>query len=286
MNVISDPPSVQQPVSGGPLLIAHRGLSARFPENTPASFAAAQLEGSEAIELDVQLTSDGELVVFHDECLSRITGQVGHVRDFTYAELRTLDAGAWKGPAFAGQVIPRLADLEVFWSAARFVNIEMKSFRKGDLAVAEAVAKFVRARNGNFLVSASDWTLLRHYRRLDPVTPLAVLFEGGQWPQAMAVAQETGAVAVNPDSLSVAAPWLSLARERGLDVYVHTINSPEDAANLFKLGVTGIFTDDTTVLRAALAEAPASRVSAALKRPGKSLVNPVLPNGLGGVVTG
>lgn len=286
MNTSSGFASVQQPVVGGPLLIAHRGLSARFPENTLASFAAAQLEGSEAVEFDVQLTADGEIVVFHDEYLSRITGQGGRVSDFTYDELCRLDAGAWKGETFVGQLIPRLADLEVFWSTVRFVNIEMKSFGDNDYRLAEAVAAYVHERKGNFLVSASDWELLRYYRRLDPVTPLAVLFDQAKWTEALALADELGAVAVNPDSRSVAAPWVALARGRGLDVYVHTINSPEDAASLYRLGVTGIFTDDTTVLQAALADVLASEPAVPQSAPSLGLANSLLPSGLGDIVTG
>src|SRR6185295_20215055 len=89
--------------------IAHRGASGRAPENTPAAFAAALALGAEAIELDCQLSADGEPVVIHDETLERTSDGRGPVGDRTAAELDQLDAGSWFGPEFRGERIPRLA---------------------------------------------------------------------------------------------------------------------------------------------------------------------------------
>src|SRR5438552_1390463 len=95
----------------GIIRIAHRGASARAPENTYASFAAALDLGVDAIELDCQLSADGELVVIHDETLDRTTSGLGPVGAKTYHELAALDAGAWWDPRHRGERIPRLADV-------------------------------------------------------------------------------------------------------------------------------------------------------------------------------
>lgn len=76
-------------------VIAHRGASAYYPENTRAAFEAAIELGADMVEFDVQLSRDGEVVVFHDEKISRCTNGRGRISDYTLAELRKLDAGSW-----------------------------------------------------------------------------------------------------------------------------------------------------------------------------------------------
>lgn len=94
-----------------PMLIAHRGLSATYPENTLVAFDRALDLDVDAMEFDVHMTSDGELVVTHDDTVDRCSNGTGAVRNFTFAELRKLDFGAWKAPEFAGTRIPTLCEV-------------------------------------------------------------------------------------------------------------------------------------------------------------------------------
>src|SRR6478609_1034971 len=96
-----------------PLLIAHRGESHLAPENTLAAFRLAWSLGDDAIELDVHLTRDGQVVVCHDDDTSRTTGGRTKrvVRDSAAGELRALDVGAWKGPQYAGERMPLLEEV-------------------------------------------------------------------------------------------------------------------------------------------------------------------------------
>jgi glycerophosphoryl diester phosphodiesterase len=89
-------------------VIGHRGAAAYAPENTMASFKKAKELGADWFELDVRLSKDGEVVVIHDDTVDRTTNGHGKVRDLTLYELKQLDAGAWKGPEFAGERIPTL----------------------------------------------------------------------------------------------------------------------------------------------------------------------------------
>lgn len=91
-------------------LIAHRGYSADAPENTLAAFDLAIARGFLHIETDVQLTSDGVPVLFHDKELDRHTNGQGYLAETSYQELLQLDAGSWFGPQFSGQQVPTLAD--------------------------------------------------------------------------------------------------------------------------------------------------------------------------------
>lgn len=85
---------------------AHRGWSSQYPENTMPAFKAAVELGVDQIETDIRITKDGELVLIHDATVDRTTNGSGKVCDFTLAQLQALDAGSWKGEAFAGEKIP------------------------------------------------------------------------------------------------------------------------------------------------------------------------------------
>jgi glycerophosphoryl diester phosphodiesterase len=91
-------------------VIGHRGASAYAPENTLASFALAKEMGADWFELDSTLTRDGQVIVIHDDTLDRTTNGKGPVADMTLAQLKQLDAGAWKDPKFAGERLPTLAE--------------------------------------------------------------------------------------------------------------------------------------------------------------------------------
>ena len=89
-------------------VIAHRGASAYAPENTLSAFGLAIDQGSDWFELDCTLSADGEVVVIHDDTVDRTTDGTGPVIELTFDQLRTLDAGSWKDPKFAGERIPSL----------------------------------------------------------------------------------------------------------------------------------------------------------------------------------
>ncbi len=89
---------------------AHRGWSAKYPENTMEAFRAAAEAGVDQIETDIRITKDGELVLMHDAAVDRTTNGTGLVREKTLAEIRALDAGSWKGAEFAGYKVPTLKE--------------------------------------------------------------------------------------------------------------------------------------------------------------------------------
>ena len=89
-----------------PLLLAHRGFSGNYPENSPLAFRmAVEKTAADGFESDVHITKDGKLVIFHDASVERTSNGTGFIKDMTYDELLSLDIGAWKSPGFAGQHI-------------------------------------------------------------------------------------------------------------------------------------------------------------------------------------
>ncbi|HMD14677.1 MAG TPA: glycerophosphodiester phosphodiesterase family protein, partial [Bacteroidota bacterium] len=112
-----------------PLIIAHRGSSAVAPENTLAAFKQAIRDRADAVELDIQLTSDGEVVVFHDRRLERTTDGKGLLQNHSLQELRALSAGAWFSPGFSSETIPTLQEVFDLIQGTIGINIEIKAER-------------------------------------------------------------------------------------------------------------------------------------------------------------
>jgi len=116
-------------VNGAPracMVIAHRGASSSAPENTLAAFDLALEMGARHLELDVELTRDGHVVVIHDDTVDRTTDGSGPVTAHTLDELRRLDAGRWFGAAFAGERIPTYEDVLVRYRGRAHLHTEIK----------------------------------------------------------------------------------------------------------------------------------------------------------------
>ncbi len=125
------------------LLVAHRGASDSAPENTLPAVEAALEAGVDAIEIDVQRTADGVVVLVHDDTWQRTAGLAASVREVSWERARTLDAGGWFGGAFRGVPPPQLDDvLEVVRGRAK-LDIEIKSPER-DAGLAGSVVERVR----------------------------------------------------------------------------------------------------------------------------------------------
>lgn len=112
------------------LVIGHRGARALYPENTMVSFRGALAMGVDGIETDIHMTSDGRLVLIHDDTVDRTTNFTGSVADFTFAQLRALDAGERFSPEYAGEKIPSFEEfLDLVKGKGLLLNIEIKDYR-------------------------------------------------------------------------------------------------------------------------------------------------------------
>ncbi len=153
-----------------PLLIAHRGHLSKAPENTLPAFQQALDAGADGVELDVRLTRDGQLVVFHDRKLDRTSDGCGPVDHYTLADLRSLDAGSWFSPDFNKEPPPTLD--QVFESLPHdfLINVEMKVIIDGMKLIAHRVAETIRRhrRWESTLVASFNPVALYHLRRMEP----------------------------------------------------------------------------------------------------------------------
>lgn len=160
------PPGIRQ----CPLIIAHRGDVSKAPENTLPAFQRALESGADGIELDVRLTRDGQLVVFHDRNLKRIGGVRGLVSNASLEEMRSLDAGEWFGPEFRGVQAPTLDEVFDLLPSNYLINVEMKAVIDGMRLIAHRVAEVVRRhqRWGSTLVASFNPISLWELRKIEP----------------------------------------------------------------------------------------------------------------------
>ena len=228
-----------------PLIIAHRGASGTRPENTLAAFRRAVELGADMIELDVQLTRDGGVVVLHDDTLERTTDGAGPLAASTLADVRRLDAGSWFAPAFAGERVPTLA--EVLAAIAIPINVELKApARPGNADGLEARAlAAVEAGGalGRVVFSCFEEERLERLRALSAAATLAVLWDRSRVPHAIQRAERVFARALHLRKDKVTSRAVALAGAASLEVRAWTVNAPAELSHLAAAGVTAIFTD-------------------------------------------
>lgn len=228
-----------------PLIIGHRGASAAAPENTLAAFHQAVEQGADGIELDVQLTADGKIVIFHDDDVARVSDGNGKVTKMTLAQLKSLDLGK-------GQTVPTLDELFEMLGPVTLYNIEIKDFSVRDRGLETAVADRVAAHHleNHVLISSFNPLAVRRAKReFSKTTPIGLLRESGLLKYSYVIAP---ADADHPHYTMVNANYMAWARKRAQRVNVWTVDDPVEGRRLADLGVDGIISNKPAFLRASL----------------------------------
>ncbi|WP_233565454.1 glycerophosphodiester phosphodiesterase [Halorubrum sp. Atlit-26R] len=216
----------------GVALIAHRGCAGQFPENTVAAIERVAPH-VDAVEVDVRRCASGELVVFHDAELDRLTGATGRVEDADWEGLRGLTV------LDSGEPIPRLGEALAAVPDGTAVNVELKTPE-----VAADALNAVREAGTDALFSSFLPSELARLRDLDPATDRALLVTDGPRERAVDAATELGCVAVHPPiDVATGARFVERAHEAGLAVNAWTASDREDAERLLAAGVDGIIAD-------------------------------------------
>ncbi|MBN1642744.1 MAG: glycerophosphodiester phosphodiesterase [Anaerolineae bacterium] len=237
-----------------PLNIAHRGASGHAPANTLSAFVLAADMGADGIELDVHLSSDGEVVVIHDGTVDATTDGRGRVSEMPLRALQGLDAGSWFGPQFAGERIPLLS--EVFEHVGRrlLVNVEIKASPGYHPPALEAeVVRLIEdcGMLERVIVSSFSLRSLRRVRSLNPHIPLGWLHSTPVPTLLLAAlrALRFDMAALHPRHNDVGAQYVARAQRWGKRVHVWTVNDARSMAQMRDLGVDGIITNYPDVLR-------------------------------------
>ena len=229
-------------------IVGHRGAAGIAPENTLTSFREAVRIGSDWLEFDVRLSSDGVPVIIHDSTLKRTTNGRGPVRARPLTELRRLDAGSWFDTRFAGEKIPTLDEVLKLGSRVR-LNIEIKARSAPAGEVAQAVWSRVRQAGleQRVLVSCFDLKVLRALRDLDAEARLGFPWQAGlRDPIRRATTLKCRMMLFDVAGLSE--KKVRRCREVGLEVWVYTVNEPDEMRRVLDLGIDGLITDRPDLL--------------------------------------
>ena len=218
-------------------IIAHRGASGDYPENTLLAMEQAILQGADAIEIDV-FAVDSELIVIHDHHLARTTNGRGSIYQHSLAQLQQLDAGS-------GQRIPTLWQvLQLLALTPLWLNIELK----GDNTVAPLLSLLKRAERelqfdvNRLLISSFNHHLLAELNRQSSALKLGALTASLPIDYA-AFAHQLQAYSVHCDVSFINQAFVDDAKARGLKVYVYTVDQADDIKRMQQYGVEGIFSN-------------------------------------------
>lgn len=235
-------------------IIAHRGYSAQAPENTLSSLNAALTAGADAVEFDLHTAACGTPVLFHDAMLSRTTNGVGPLRRRTLEQLKTLDAGKWFGPAFAGERIPSFEEaLTLLDGRLARVYAEVKGYR--ELEDLDRMVDIARQREMTSTVRfiSMNWKLLDRMRSQDGDLGVGYIVETRD-----EVEEALGRAAGDPHTfvdlradLLAGDPGIAARASRdGIALAVWTVDSPADAQRILDIGVHRITTNEVEALLA------------------------------------
>jgi len=255
------------PEDAFPIVVAHRGASARYPENTLPAFEAAAALGAPLVELDVRLSADGVPVVMHDADVSRTTDGRGLVHELTAAEIARLRAGTPEAPAR----VPTLAEALVVLSGRAGVALEIKNIPgepayepEGRTLVAAALAEVEGSGfEGPVLVISFDPRSIATARELAPDVATGFLSTDHLDPrEALALARGAGHDLVLPGHRAVLAAgpgFVEEAHGAGVRVGTWTVDDAPTLRELLSFGVDAIASNDVETALAELAAFRSSR---------------------------
>jgi len=233
-------------------ITAHRGASFEYPENTMSAFQGAVDAGADWIELDVQQTRDGMIVVSHDANLKRVAGIKKNIYEMDYSELESIDVGSYLDSKYSYERIPTLIEVLIFAEENHIrLNIELKP-NEHDVGLEENVVGLVHQfyNRDMCMISSLDYESLRRVKEVDP-----------QMPTLYTLSLASGKIEdfVYADALSVEASSISSRMVRnvhnaGKEIFAWTVNSEESIYEMIELGVDNIISDEVVKARSLVLE--------------------------------
>ena len=230
-----------------PTVMAHRGLSADAPENTLYAFSDAISVGADFIELDVQQTRDGVLVVMHDSNLKRTTGVNKDIWDVDYADIQNLDAGSWFDPAYANARIPTLEETLQFVDKRAKLNIEIKPTKHGTDTLEQDVAELITQYQYTdaCYVTSFSYGSLKKVKEVNPEIRTGYLMSVA-YGQFYSLKY---ADAFSLNKVFVTSQVVNAAHQQGKQIFAWTVNSMSEVRSLCNLHVDSIITDDPVMVQ-------------------------------------
>jgi glycerophosphoryl diester phosphodiesterase len=224
-------------------IFAHRGYSASFAENTLRAFVEAEKAGADGLELDVQLTKDGEIVVIHDEKVDRTTNGKGFVKDYLYKDLRKLNANKKSSKM---EPIPALAEVFEWLSTNKLLcSIELKNGLIPYQGMEEKVIQLIYNYQlvDRIIISSFNHYSIVYSNRVAPEIETAPLFYEGIY-MPWIYTQAIRAKGMHPKYSAISDEIIIKTIENGIAVRPYTVNKEADLHRLFNINCTALITDD------------------------------------------
>ena len=218
-------------------IIGHRGAMGHAPENTVLSVKKALALGVDGIEIDVFRCQSGEIVVFHDKRLQKLTDGKGKIETRTWVELQEL-------LVMDREPIPLLAEIIALVNGRVRLNIELKgkNTSKGVFDIVQTAVESGRWKMNQLFVSSFDWEELREFRKLTNQFGIAVLTDKNPL-NAILVAHELDAFAINPNHKKLTQDKINQIQGEGFEILTWTVNDTTRIHELTSWGVDAIITD-------------------------------------------
>lgn len=230
---------------------AHRGASAYAPENTLEAFCLAVNQEADGVELDVQLTRDGEVVVIHDECIDRVSTGTGYVKNYTLAELKAFRFNKTH-PEYTDAAIPTLREvLELLEPTDLLINIELKTGIVRYEGIETKVLLMVKEMGMEDRVIHSSFyhPSLVEIKRIDPSAKTGLLYGDG-WIDVFSYANKIGVDALHPALYHMQDETLvQEAKERQLSLHVWTVDEEVHMRYLLERQIDAIITNRPDICR-------------------------------------
>ncbi len=240
-----------------PLIVAHRGASWDAPENTLAAVNLAWKQGMKAVEVDIMLSKDGHVVVFHDKTTKRFNGKKDKVSDLTLAQLKMIDVGSHKEAKWKKERIPSLEEVLKTVPADGIIVIELKAGPELLKPLQDAIRKS-GLRDDQILIIGFDRKLVKQTRQMFPKIQIHRLLRLPTLSGRIA-AKRVRQAGIDTISIrhgkGISKKLVNHVQSVGMKVFVWTVNCPQDAIKLQEAGVNGIITDRPALVMEELARA-------------------------------
>ena len=234
-------------------IFAHRGASGYAPENTLTAIKKAIEMKADGIEIDIQLTKDGKIVVIHDWKVDRTTTGRGFVYELDFGYIRSLDAGQWYTKDFIGEVVPTLEEVLDILPNDMMLNIEIKDTARKHSNIEEKMLEVLKKypeKFDNIIVSSFHHDKIKRLQELEPKLKLALLTDS-EFIEIEKYLSTNGlnSFSYHPEINLISKEDVEILHEKGIKVFVWTVNKEEDLAYLIKLGVDGVITNYPDIMK-------------------------------------
>lgn len=236
------------------IIIAHRGASAYAPEHTLPAYDLAVKSGADYIEIDLQMTKDGELIALHDDELDRTTNGSGQANVYTRDKIKALEAGSWfneqypqlADPAYEKVEIPTLE--EIFQRYGRTANYYIETKSPGmEVELIKLLRKHsLDQSESKVIIQSFHSKSLRKIHKLEPGIPLVQLYrysDKARLTDRELRSLKKYASGIGANFGKVDEEYIKKAHRHGLAVHLFTVNTEEDIQQAYEIGADGVFTD-------------------------------------------